>query len=69
MKVNIYFAGDSSVGIFPISIDIDLGIEIEDEDREWIRKSLTECFNEIYDNSVKVMFQDEIDNMNAFWHD
>ena len=69
MKVNIYVPRDPSVGIFSINTDIELGIEVENEDKEWIRKSLVECFSEIYDNQVRVMFQDEIDEMNALWHD
>lgn len=69
MKVNIYAPGDPSVGIFSINTDIELGIEIESEDKEWIRKSLIECFSEIYDDIVRVMFQDEIDKMNALCHD
>lgn len=65
MRVNICAPGDSSVGIQPIYVDFDLGINIDGEEKDWIRKTLTECFSEIYDDRVRVMFEDEFEEFDC----
>jgi hypothetical protein len=64
-EVCIYAPGDPSVGIPSTTLNIDLNISIDDEKfKEYIRELLKNCFNEIYDDCVTVMFQDEIDEIN-----
>lgn len=60
-KVFINTAGDMSVGIFPHEIVIDLGIDVDNFDgyRDMIKKELRQCFNEILDDCVFVVFEDE----------
>ena len=60
-EVDIFAPQDPSVGMFSVSLTIDLqGLEVEEaEDVEFIRQQLANCFSEIYDDSVRVTFDFE----------
>lgn len=53
--------GDRSVGLFGYNTEVPTGItEFEDkEHRNYVRRCLSECFSEIWDDPATVMFSDE----------
>lgn len=60
MRTYIMMDGDMEVGIPYFEIEIDLPIVFEDqEDREFVRHNLMQCFSEIYQARVGVEFADE----------
>ena len=61
MKVFIEGVGDRSVGIFPAGTTLeDICIEFQDKDeREGCRKLLAECFGQLWDDKVNIIFEDE----------
>jgi hypothetical protein len=63
MKLHISSFVDLSVGIYPIGIAIDLGIDIEREHedmREYIRKTIKDLYGELWDvGNLYVRFEDE----------
>lgn len=60
-EVDIFAPQDPSVGMFSVSLTIDLqGLEIEHaDDLEIIRDELASCFGVIYDDNVQVTFDFE----------
>lgn len=70
MKAIVSCEGDISVGIFGITTEIDLCIYIEKDEkdfREWVRKSLTDFFKELWDDkSTQVIFDDEDDGLDEY---
>jgi len=64
-EVYIYAPQDPSVGLFSVSLTIDLdGYEVTDEeDLEFVRKTFALCFGTLYDDTVQVVFDfEEVDN-------
>ncbi len=59
MKAYVIVPGDWSVGIPDLDVEIDLHLEVEGEDKDFIREKLTDCFKAIYDTEVGVEFEDE----------
>jgi hypothetical protein len=59
MEIYIIIPGDLSVGIPNLDINIDLGFDPEEEEREWIREKLVNCFSEIYNQEIDIEFYDE----------
>ena len=60
MKVYIYSYGDRSVGIERSASGLEFGFEVEEDDRESIRKELRKFFTEFHDNGkTDVIFEDE----------
>ncbi len=65
MKAYVMVSGDWSVGIPNLDIEIDLQFETEEENRNFIRQALIDCFEKIYDQKIGVEFEDErIDYIN-----
>jgi hypothetical protein len=62
MKVYIMMSGDVYAGIFPLETEIDLQIEFEDDEKEYIRAILKDCFTSIYAEVVEVEFEEERDD-------
>lgn len=63
MKAYISSSGDPSVGINGFSTEIDLDIDLDDSDdqREGIRKALSDCFIIVWGvGKVRVLFEDEL---------
>jgi len=58
-KAIVMTASNLRVGICGIHTEIDLQIEVDDEDREEVRKILTDAFGAIYNDEVGVEFDDE----------
>ena len=68
MKVYIGIDGDRLVGIPDFEINFDLGIDdIDNEEREPMREKLIDCFSFIYNETVGVAFEDEIDSYNIIF--
>ncbi len=68
MKVYIGIDGDYLVGIPDFEINFDLGIDdISNEEREPMREKLIDCFSFIYNETVGVAFEDEIDSYNIIF--
>lgn len=65
MKAHVWSFGDDSVGIPGASTDVDICFDAdvidEDDMRQFIRDRLSECFSQIWDDKVHVMFEDEIE--------
>ena len=64
MKVSIWSDGDRSVGINGFSATVDIGDyeDLDEENRQYMREKLSECFGELWDETAHVMFDDEIDD-------
>lgn len=60
-EVDIFAPQDPSVGLFSVSLTIDLqGLEVEhSDDIQFIRDELSKCFSAIYDDNVQVTFDFE----------
>jgi len=58
-KFYLYAAGDLSTGIQSTLTEMDLKFDVDCVDREELRKDLTGFFSEIYDEQVKITFEDE----------
>lgn len=58
-KFYLYVRGDPSVGIQHLRTEMDLQVDVDDFNREWLRVTLQKCFTEIYNDRVGVEFEDE----------
>ena len=59
MRATIDAPGDPSVGIPATQITVD-GLEPQDkDDREYMRRMLAECFNDLLDDDTSIWFETE----------
>lgn len=61
MRIHIKGQGDTSVGIPDPSATVDLGdCDLDEDDRKFLRKSLSDTFSEFWDSyHMHVFFEDE----------
>lgn len=62
MKIHVWCVGDPSVGISGANATVEIEGWDMTEFREEVKKSLTTCFGEIWDEKPHVVFEDELNS-------